>query len=55
MVICQQIFSILVLVICHLNSFQKVLQDPFFSASAPRSSFGAAISVCQYVQESFSV
>ena len=43
-VICQQIFAILALVIFLLNIINKVLQNRLFSALAPRSGFGAAIS-----------
>ena len=43
-VICQQIFSILALVIFLLKIFLKVLQNRLFFALASRSGFGAAIS-----------
>ena len=43
--ICQQIFLILELVICLLKFLLKVLQDRVVFALAPRSGFGAAISV----------
>ena len=43
--ICQQVFSILALVIFALKFlFKKVLHDRLFFALAPRSAFGAAIS-----------
>ena len=42
--ICQQIFSILVLVIFRSNSFSKVLQNRVFFSLAPRSGFGCAVS-----------
>ena len=43
--ICQQIFLILELVICLLKFLLKVLQDRVVFALAPRSGFGATISV----------
>ena len=43
-VICQQIFSILALVIFLLIFFSKVLQNRLFFALASRSGFGATIS-----------
>ena len=43
-VICQQIFAILALVIFLLKILLKVLQNRLFSALASRSGFGAAIS-----------
>ena len=42
--ICQQIFSILGLVIFLLKSLLKVLQNRLFFALASRSGFGATIS-----------
>ena len=44
-VICQQIFAILALVIFLLKSLLKMLQNRLFSALASRSGFGAAIPV----------
>ena len=46
-VICQQIFSILALIIFLLKIFLKAHQNRHFSALASRSGFGAAMPVCK--------
>ena len=55
-VICQQILSILALIIFLLKIFLKVLQNRLFVALASRSSFGAAIPVVKLLcAKTFSV